>query len=258
MFSDGSQQVQLTENASIDIECNWSADGSRIAFESERDGNREIYVMDAFGGGQTNLTRHPGRDSHPGWSPDGSSLVFHSTRDGNDEIYVMRSDGSEQVRLTNHAASDNSANWSPDGQRIVFASTRDGNSEIYAMNADGSGQTRLTDDPLDDVTPNWTPDASGIHYARGRAGAFVRPLDDERGRQRAAQAHQRACYRARPRQLTRRDEDRLHAPGSAGSPRRLRDGGRRSRAAEHQEPPGSRHSARLAAARFRGPRARTG
>ena len=58
----------------------------RIAFTSSRDGNAEIYVMDADGGNQENLTNHPEHDADPDWSPDGAKIAFLPWRDGNGEI----------------------------------------------------------------------------------------------------------------------------------------------------------------------------
>src|SRR5256885_2251960 len=55
----------------------------KIAFTSNRDGNDEIYVMNADGTGVTRLTNDPASDSQPAWSPDGSRIAFTSTRDGN-------------------------------------------------------------------------------------------------------------------------------------------------------------------------------
>ena len=55
---------------------------NHIVFESYRNGNLEVYVMNADGSGQTNLTNNPANDSHPSWSPDGSRIVFYSNRDG--------------------------------------------------------------------------------------------------------------------------------------------------------------------------------
>jgi len=112
----------------------------KIAFTSDRDGNTEIYTMDADGGGQTRLTENPAEDYSPGWSPDGTRLVFVSARDGNPEIYVMQADGSGQTRLTNNTADDLSPSWTPNGAQIAFVTNRDGNDEIYLMNADGSNQ----------------------------------------------------------------------------------------------------------------------
>ena len=75
----------------LDGSPSWSSDGGRIAFDSLRDGNGEIYVMNADGSGQTRLTDDPGFDGSPSWSPDGSRIAFQSFRDGdaNPEIYVM-------------------------------------------------------------------------------------------------------------------------------------------------------------------------
>jgi Tol biopolymer transport system component len=134
-----------------------SPDGTKIAFTSDRDGNYEIYVMNADGTGATRLTTNAAMDVGPTWSPDGRKIAFMSDRDGDGEIYVMNADGSSVVQLTTNAASDGSPAWSPNGKQIAFASERDGNREIYVMNADGSGQTRLTNDPAYDDEPAWAP-----------------------------------------------------------------------------------------------------
>ncbi|MEW5718746.1 MAG: DPP IV N-terminal domain-containing protein [Chloroflexota bacterium] len=75
-------------------------DGKRILFVSDRDGNVEIYVMNADGSNQTRLTNNPARDVYPLWSPDGTRIMFVSNRDGAFEIYVMHTDGSNVIRLT--------------------------------------------------------------------------------------------------------------------------------------------------------------
>jgi len=85
----------------------------KVAFVSDRDGNLEIYVMDADGSNQINLSNNSAIDSFPSWSPDGSKIAFQSNRDGNWEIYVMDADGSNQINLTNNRAKDYSPSWSP-------------------------------------------------------------------------------------------------------------------------------------------------
>jgi hypothetical protein len=131
---------QATATAQAQATATAWAQAGRIAFISKRDGNWEIYVMNADGSGQTNLTNNPAHDWGPSWSPDGRRIAFYSDRDGNWEIYVMNADGSGQTNLTNNPADDWGPSWSPDGRRIAFFSDRDGNREIYVMNADGSGQ----------------------------------------------------------------------------------------------------------------------
>ncbi len=140
----------------------------RIAFASDRDGNFEVYLMDADGGGQTRLTEDAGEDYSPAWSPDGGRLAFVSTRDGNAEIYVMNADGSGQIRLTNNSASDHAPAWTPDGSRIAFVTNRDGNDEIYLMNPDGSNPSNLTNEPNDDASFAFSPDGLMITFSSAR------------------------------------------------------------------------------------------
>jgi len=138
---------------------------TKIAFTSKRDGNLEIYVMNADGSEQKRLTNNPAPDMAARWSPDGKKIAFMSKRDGNTDIYVMNTDGSEQKRLTNNPAPDAFPSWSPDGKKIAFSSKRDGNAEIYVMNTDGSEQKRLTNNPADDGTPSWSPHGKKIAFA---------------------------------------------------------------------------------------------
>ena len=83
-----------------------------LAFSSGRDGNDEIYVMNADGSGQTRLTSNRTDDRDPSWSPDGAMIAFRSDRDGDWQVYVMNADGTGQARLTTDAAPDSSPAWS--------------------------------------------------------------------------------------------------------------------------------------------------
>ncbi len=171
--------VRLTNNHAMDCEPVWSPDGSRVAFWSNRDGSKEIYLMDAGGSNVKRLTNNLSDDVNPAWSPDGSKILFESERDGNREIYVMDADGGNQVRLTRHDAVDSTGAWSPDGSQIAFASNRDTglpynpyNMDIYVMNADGSNVKRIVDDPEYDVGPQWSPDGRKILFMTARHGNF--------------------------------------------------------------------------------------
>ena len=78
----------------------WSPDGMNIAFTSDRDGNPEIYVMNADGSSPLCLANNDAADYYPNWSPDGTQLCFTSERDGKAEIYLMNANGAGQKRLT--------------------------------------------------------------------------------------------------------------------------------------------------------------
>ena len=143
---------------------------SEIAFVSERDGNREIYVMGADGTNVRRLTNNRANDRDPAWSPDGMRLAFYSDREGDTDIYVMGADGSGPRNLTNHPANEYHPTWSPDGMRLAFASDRDGSTEIYAMNNDGSNVQRLTGPGAHSGSPAWSPDGSRIAFNSSRDG----------------------------------------------------------------------------------------
>ena len=82
-----------------------------IAFASKRDGNEEIYVMNADGSNVIRLTKNTVFDRNPAWSPDGKKIAFASGRDGDREIYVMNSDGSNLIKLTDNTTEDGSPSW---------------------------------------------------------------------------------------------------------------------------------------------------
>ncbi len=91
---------QLTTNYYADYEPAWSPDGKQIAFASGRDGDSEIFVMDADGTNVRQLTTINASDVYPAWSPDGKQIAFRSSRYGGFEIFVMDADGSNVVSTT--------------------------------------------------------------------------------------------------------------------------------------------------------------
>ena len=162
--------TQLTDHPAEDVVASWSPDGKYLAFTSARDGNKQVYVMDADGQNITRLTYHDAEDLEPSWSPDGERIAFLSLRDGNSEVYVMDADGHNPTRLTYHDAEDKDPSWSPDGERIIFTSLRDGNWEVYVMDADGHNPTRLTYHGADNWDPVWSPDGEHIAFTSLRDG----------------------------------------------------------------------------------------
>ena len=136
----------------------------RIVFASTRDGNTEIYVMDADGGNQENLTNHPAHDGEPDWSPDGTKIAFVSGRDGSpSQIHVMDADGKNPIRLTDGPGGKRHPDWSPDGQKIAF-SVDDWGDHIAVMDADGRNREKLEDQAM---YPSWSPDGKQIAFMHG-------------------------------------------------------------------------------------------
>jgi len=150
---DGSGLTKLTEDPNPlapidDIRPDWSPDGRRIAFQSNRTGNHEIFVMNPDGTDVQQLTSHAATDAAPEWSPDGKRIAFQSNRDGNDDIWLMNADGSGLVQLTDNSVRDAKPSWSPDGKRIAFHRDveylGEVHAELFSMNVDGSDVQMLS------------------------------------------------------------------------------------------------------------------
>jgi hypothetical protein len=158
----------------------WEAWQPRIAFVSERDGNREIYTMTLDGQDARRLTNSPAAEENPAWSPAWTRLAFQSNHNGNWDIYTVRADcdpsGSQGEKdcglrqLTDDPADDVLPAWSPDGRSIAFVSMRDGNPEIYVMDNGGQNQRRLTFNPSGDWRPAWLPDSTHLVFVTARNG----------------------------------------------------------------------------------------
>jgi TolB protein len=143
-----------------------------VAFETYRDGNAEIYLLDTTSGEELNLTRHPADDRAPAWRPDGGAIAFESNRDGNWDIYVLDLADGSISQLTKSTAFDGAPAWNPDGTEVAFESYRDGNLEVYVIATDqeGAEAKRLTEDPAGDYGPVWSPSGEEIAFTSWRDG----------------------------------------------------------------------------------------
>ena len=142
-----SQLRPVSVDTGQQIDPAFSPDGSRIAFVSNRDGNAEVYAMDADGTNVTRLTNDPQLDGHPVFAPDGQAILFQSQRAGGKlQIFSMNADGTGVKQLTQDSVSLAPA-ISPDGRTIAYVSLRNKNYDIWLMNRDGSNQRQFTRSP---------------------------------------------------------------------------------------------------------------
>ena len=107
MNANGSSQRRLTATAMDDRDPQWSPDGSRVVFSSNRSGDFEIYTMDPAGGSLKQLTTNDVDDLDPAWSPDGTRIAyaretyfeFENSGECYQDILLMDADGSNRSIL---------------------------------------------------------------------------------------------------------------------------------------------------------------
>lgn len=166
MKPDGSDVRKLT-SAINDARPTYSPDGTMVTFQSFRDGNNEIYVMNSDGSNQVRLTNNPAVDSGPVYSPDGKRILFQSNRGGTVNLYSMGIDGSNVQQVTTIGGVDVEFRWSSKNL-IAFSSNVSGNFELYTIQPDGTNLVRLTNNaPITDADPEFSPDGSKIVYRSG-------------------------------------------------------------------------------------------
>ena len=155
------QLRKIMDDTAVATEPAFSPDGSRIAFTSTRDGNPEIYVMDADGTSAGRLTNSPGADGDASFAADGQAVVFHSQRTGHRQIFLQPITSSDAVQLTQEPADNSQPTVSPDGETIAFVSNREGNNHIWLMSKDGASQRPVTRGPQSKETaPRFLRDGS--------------------------------------------------------------------------------------------------
>lgn len=176
MSPDGFEQKRLTDNDANDSAAVWSLEAKRIAFQTNRNGYTQIFLM-RKNGTEQHLLADLGVNElgvqlgaqFPSWSPTGEQLCFSSQLRPR-EIFIIDADGGRLTNLTNNPGDDLRCDWSPLGNKIAFGSTRDDGEEIYVMNTDGSDPVRLTFASGADANPDWSPNGERIAFESNRDG----------------------------------------------------------------------------------------
>ena len=123
----------------------YSPDGKKVAFESKRGGNLEIWVCESDGQGCAQLTTMGSSASGvPTWSPDGKQVAFYSNAQGNPQIYVIPSEGGATRRLTSQSAGAAFPRWSRDGKWIYFSSKESGTAQVWKVPSRGGQAVQVT------------------------------------------------------------------------------------------------------------------
>ena len=154
----------------------WSADGSKIAFSSGREGNPEIWLADASGGNLHKLTSFKGPNVAPTFNPrTGAQIAWVSGRTGEPQIYTMDIDGSNVQRITDGGYAV-SPSWSPNGQLLAFSWNRKygpgdpGGDDIHVIDLASKDYLQITHESGSNDFPSWAPDNRHIVFQRTIGG----------------------------------------------------------------------------------------
>jgi Tol biopolymer transport system component/DNA-binding winged helix-turn-helix (wHTH) protein len=157
---------QLIASTRYEAGPQYSPDGARIAFYSDRSGSNEIWLCDAAGSNLVQLTSFGGAiPGQPRWSPDGRRLVFDLYAKGNSDIAVIDVEGGLPRRVTTEPSSENNPSWSNNGRWIYFASNRTGRPEVWKVPSAGGDTVQVT--KRGGFAAFESSDGRFVYYAKG-------------------------------------------------------------------------------------------
>ena len=133
-------------------------DTAKIVFGANREGNRDIYLMNPDGSEQINITNHRADDIYGAWSPTGEHILFASDRDEWYDLYLMDADGQNVRRVFGKSAHRECPTWSPDGKQIAYERVELSKRFIYIATSDGKDEERVAIGS----SPTWSPDGTKI------------------------------------------------------------------------------------------------
>lgn len=148
---------------------------SKVAFTSDRTGNKEVFLMDYDGYNQKQITVSKTLNLSPDLSPDGKKLVYttYRTAEGStgQALVVFSIYTGQKYQLFAKGSLNSAPRWSPDSSKIAFTSNTSGNAELYTINADGSALRQLTFNRAIETSPSWNSKSGQIAFTSDRSGS---------------------------------------------------------------------------------------
>ena len=143
---------------------------AKIAFWADREGSRDIYLMNPDGTDQVKITHHRAQDFTPVWSPSGEQILFVSNRDGTFDLYLMDPDGTNVKRVFEKEALRASPAWSPDGKQIAYSRIIRDEPVIHIATLGEENEERIAFGGY----VSWSPDGSELAFISGWAAKKVK------------------------------------------------------------------------------------
>lgn len=179
----GVDRIYLTDGSFVDGNAEWSPDGTKVAFVSNRSGRNQIHVMDADGKNERRLTTEPVDAVHPAWTPDGKRIAYQRFAQGRGNLVLIGVDGQNPTEL----GEGFDPAISPDGKKILHARFFPMGYRACVMDIDGTHIKPLqqTDNRFGWVHPAWSPDGKTVAWADfvGGLQIFTADADGENVKQ---------------------------------------------------------------------------
>ena len=137
----------------------------KIAFWADREGTRDIYLMNPDGSDQIRITHPPSKNITPVWSPSGEQILFVSDRDGTWDLHLMEPDGTNVQRVFEKEALRLSPTWSPDGKQIAYSRIIRGGPVVHIATLGEENEERVATGGY----VSWSPDGSELAFISGWA-----------------------------------------------------------------------------------------
>lgn len=174
---------RVSAQKGMNVGGSWSPDGSQIALTLSKDGNSEIYVVNAQGGGVVRrLTNHKAIDTSPAWSPSGKEIAFVSDREGGPQVFVMSANGSNIRRVSMNGAYNTTPAWSPrlDERRIAYTTRDEKTFDIVTLDLDTKKMVRITQREGVNEEPTFSPNGRVLAFSsfrEGKQGVYLVPAN---------------------------------------------------------------------------------
>lgn len=162
----GYKEVQLTHNNSDNRYASYNKEGELIVFESNRDGDWQIYIMDVNGNNQQRIINSTSNDRRPTWHPYKNIILFESDRTGINELYTYDLSNKVLKKVPIKLKGNKLyGQFAPNGMELIFNyKVRDNNYNVYTTSIKGKRLKKIIDNAFENAYPRYTRRGDAILY----------------------------------------------------------------------------------------------
>ncbi|WP_242203638.1 TolB-like translocation protein [Aestuariivivens insulae] len=169
-IKEGYKEELLTNTSADNRYASYNKEGTKIVFESNRDGHWQIYTMDKNGGHQKPLFKSNSNDRRPTWHPYKDMVLFESDRSGVSEIYTyaLETNSIDKVPIALNG-NKSFARFAPNGVQVVFSYREQASIyDIYMCSNKGKRLKKIISNKHMNLYPNFTPRGDNLIYFSNR------------------------------------------------------------------------------------------